>query len=221
MQPLASGRDAEVYDAGAALVLRRYRGPRDTVREGAVMHHARAHGVPVPLVHEVTTTDMVMERVDGPTLLDWALRRPVPRLRRAAHLLADLHARVAAVPAPAWLPAPLGDGDSLIHLDLHPLNVLMSARGPVIIDWTNAARGPAAADVAMTWVIMATSEIPGGTVLRTAAQLVRRLFVRRFLDRAGRAEAVALLPAVAAARLADRNVTDRERVAVRRLAESH
>ena len=221
MRLLAEGRDAQVFDAGGGLVLRRFRTPHDTLREAAVMHVARSAGVPVPAVHEVTATDMLMDRVDGPNLLDWALRRPVPRLGRAARLLADLHRRVAAVAAPEWLPAPVGPGDSLLHLDLHPLNVLVSEHGPVIIDWTNAARGPAAADVAQTWVIMATSEVPGGGVQRRLVELVRGRFVRRFLEYAGSDAAVALLPAVAAFRTRDPNVTDRERDAVRRLVGGH
>lgn len=218
MQLLAQGRDAQVFDAGAGLVLRRYREARDTVREAAVMGHARDHGVPVPAVHEVTATDIVMDRVDGPTLLDWAIHLPVPRLRMAARCLADMHAAVASVPAPDWLPAgPLGPGDSLVHLDLHPLNVLMTRDGPVIIDWTNATRGPAAADVAQTWIIMATSEIPGGAVKRWVVGAARSLFVRRFLARAGREAAQAMLPTAARYRLADRNVTEGERASIRRL----
>jgi aminoglycoside phosphotransferase (APT) family kinase protein len=218
---IARGREAEIVDAGPGLVLRRYRAPRCTVREAAVMQHAGAHGVRVPTVHEVTADGMVMERLDGPTLMDWALRRPVPRLRRAAHLLAEIHHTVHAVPALDWLPAPAGEGPALLHRDLHPLNVLMTADGPVVIDWTGAARGPAAADVAMAWVIMATSEIPGGAVTRTIAGLGRRLFVRGFLDRAGRHGAASLLHVTGALRIADPNVTDGERAAVRRLVEAH
>ena len=38
-------------------------------------------------------------------------------------------------------------GDRFLHLDLHPLNVIMSARGPIVIDWANASRGEALTDV--------------------------------------------------------------------------
>jgi hypothetical protein len=58
----------------------------------------------------------------------------------------------------------------------------------------------------MTWVIGATSGgVPG------------RLFVRTFLTYFDRAEIRRALPAAAEIRIADPNVTDKEREAVRRL----
>lgn len=48
----------------------------------------------------------------------------------------------------------------LLHRDLHSQNVILTSGGPVIIDWEGAARGPAVADVAMTWVVIGFSEIP-------------------------------------------------------------
>jgi thiamine kinase-like enzyme len=62
----------------------------------------------------------------------------------------QLHRQLHAIPAPADLPAPLGEGTSLVHLDLHPGNVLLTASGPVVIDWPNAGRGSGLADVACT-----------------------------------------------------------------------
>ena len=44
----------------------------------------------------------------------------------------------------------------MLHLDLHPGNVMFTARGPVVIDWTNARAGAPAADVAMAYLIMAS-----------------------------------------------------------------
>jgi len=217
---LARGRDAEVFEHGAGLVLRRYREPRETIREAAVMQLARDNGVPVPEVLEVTTTDIVMERIDGPTLIDWAIPSP-RRLRAAATILADLHERVHAIRAPDWLPQARGEGTALLHRDLHPLNVMMSASGPMLIDWANAARGPAESDVALTWVIMATSEVPGSLPMRVAAGLVRRRFVHRFLSRFDMTAVRAELADVGAARIADRNVTDHERERVRTLLAQH
>ena len=162
---IAGGRSADVYEAGDGRVLRRYRDgrPADRVaREAEVMAHARAHGVPVPEVFDVAGCDIVMERADGPTMLTVLGRRPLA-FRRQARLLARLHAVVHAVPAPEWLPAPFGDGDGaqvLLHRDLHPQNVILTADGPRIIDWEGAARGPAVADVAMTWVIVGFSSVP-------------------------------------------------------------
>ena len=74
---------------------------------------------------------------------------------RGARMLADLHDRLHAIPAPEWLPQMPGDGTSLVHLDLHPLNVIMHPdRGPVVIDWANASRGDALFDVGVTYVLL-------------------------------------------------------------------
>ena len=60
----------------------------------------------------------------------------------------------------------------MLHLDLHPLNVLMGPDGPVVIDWTNARPGPPGLDVAMTALILAgvslTGEVPAADELLTA-----------------------------------------------------
>ncbi|HKY50290.1 MAG TPA: phosphotransferase, partial [Candidatus Limnocylindria bacterium] len=66
---LASGRAADVYEFTDGLVLRRYRTDHDCVYEAAVMQHVRAHGYPAPEVVAVAGRDLVMERVDGPTML--------------------------------------------------------------------------------------------------------------------------------------------------------
>jgi thiamine kinase-like enzyme len=42
------------------------------------------------------------------------------------------------------------DGTSLCHYDVHPMNVIMSPRGPVIIDWMTACQGDPHADIART-----------------------------------------------------------------------
>jgi aminoglycoside phosphotransferase (APT) family kinase protein len=215
-RPLARGRDADVYDLGEGRVLRRYRRPGPTDRERRVMAHARAHGYPVPRVYASSATDMVMDRLHGPSMLDDLARRPW-RLVRHARTLAELHRRLHAIPAPADLPAPLGEGDRLVHLDLHPANVVLTADGPAVIDWPNAGRGDGLADVAATWVILRTSRLEGAAARRLLAALGQRLFASAFLAGFDRRQVLRHLPVVVAARLADRNVTDRERVLLRRL----
>jgi Ser/Thr protein kinase RdoA (MazF antagonist) len=160
------------------------------------MEHARAHGYPVPQVHEVRDDSLVLERVDGPTMLAELRRRPW-RMRGHARTLAELHHRLHAIS--------FEDGQ-LLHVDLHPDNVLLSGRGPVVIDWTNARAGKPAFDVAVTWVICATSGGPLG-----------RLFERYFLRHVDVAAARAELPAATEFRIADSNVTDAERARLRRM----
>jgi aminoglycoside phosphotransferase (APT) family kinase protein len=203
---LAAGRASEIFDLGDGRVLRRFRAGGDPEREALVMRHARANGYPVPRVIEVTPDALVLERIEGNTMLAELRRRPWT-LRRNARLLARLHARLHEIAAPPQLPA-AGTGDRLLHLDLHPDNVIMSPEGPFVIDWTNARRGDPALDVALTWVILATS---GG--------LRARAFLSWFLPHFVRDDVLAALPAAAERRVADTNVTDRERRAVRRFVE--
>jgi aminoglycoside phosphotransferase (APT) family kinase protein len=75
--------------------------------------------------------------------------------------------------------------DVLLHRDLHPQNVILTAGGPMIIDWEGAAYGPALADVAMTWVIIGFSDAPGPRVEALAVRGLRALFTRSFLRAAG------------------------------------
>ena len=108
---------------------------------------------------------VLFERVDGPTMLQTLAAEP-RRLPPCARLLAELHAdmhsnsislglplqrrrladkiqtaevlsnrlREAALKALETLP----DGDRLCHGDFHPGNVIMTVRGPMLIDWPDA-----------------------------------------------------------------------------------
>jgi aminoglycoside phosphotransferase (APT) family kinase protein len=218
---IGSGRSADVYEHGPGEVLRRYRAPRDTEREVAGMEHARRHGFPVAEAKAVSDTEIVMERLRGPTMLDAMERRPWTIGRQAA-LLADLHRRLHAIAAPDWLPTPVGEGSELLHLDLHPDNVILTEAGPSVIDWPNVARGPGLADVAYTWIILTTAAEPGGSLRgRLLARLGRRVFVGAFMrrfDAAERAEIEDRISVCAAARLADRVLPEPERRQMAQLA---
>jgi len=225
---LGSGRNADAYDIGDGRVLRRYRDGRDTravTREARVMTHARACGVPVPEVFDVSGADIVMERAVGPTMLDVLARRPWT-LRAHARELARLHDLVHQVPASglAWLAlrspfgAVPGDGHVLLHTDLHPQNVILTRTGPVIIDWEGASFGPAIADIALTWVVVGYSEIPPApriqtVVMRTFQSAFTRSFARAAgpLDESWRHTAIRL-------RLADPNLLPTEAVRLERMA---
>jgi aminoglycoside phosphotransferase (APT) family kinase protein len=218
---VGAGRSADVYDAGDGRVLRRYRDDRPpawVAREAEVMTHARAHGVPVPEVFDVAGSDIVMERADGPTMLNVLGQRPWT-VRAQARLLARLHATVHAVPPLDWLPAPFSDGHGtqvLLHRDLHPQNVILTADGPRIIDWEGAARGPAAADVAMTWVVVGFSVPPGGRLAAVKVRTMQGLFRRSFLAAAGPVDRTLLAEAVRQ-RLADRHLLPPERARLERV----
>jgi aminoglycoside phosphotransferase (APT) family kinase protein len=63
------------------------------------------------------------------------------------------------------------------------MNVMMTNRGPVVIDWTNAARGAPLTDVAMTYVLLTCPRAPGPSALRVGVQLPRLLIARVFMAR--------------------------------------
>ena len=217
---LASGRAADVYDLGDGTVLRRYRdvGP-DLEYEANVMRHVAAHGYPVPTVHSVDDADLVMDRIDGPTMMETLEAAPW-KLVWHARVLARLQRKLAKIPAPDWMLAPTaapGHPESVLHLDLHPMNVILSKRhGPVVIDWTNAAGGPAAFDAALTYVEIATFETTS-----TRDRIGQRVFIESF-KRFRRAEHFdAYLRPACDHRLADPGITPGERVAVAALRERH
>jgi len=219
---LASGRDSDIFEYGPGLVLRRARDGRSLESEGRTMDHVRRHGYPVPAVQEATEggTALVMERIDGPSMVQQIIRRPWT-MGSQARLLADLHTRLHAIEAAPWLPpAPGPRGRSLLHLDLHPLNVILSARGPVVIDWPNARRGDPAADIAMTWVLLDSGAIPAPAPLAAVLARFRSRFVRSFLAAVDVEAARRLVPTMVADKLRDRNMSEVECAAMRRLARS-
>ncbi|GAA1894492.1 phosphotransferase [Asanoa iriomotensis] len=150
MELIATGRDCDVYALGPDRVLRRSRFGRAAAPEADLMAHLAAAGYPVPLVFDADGPDLVMERLAGPTLLGAAMAGTVDAAG-IARILADLHHRLHALPARVAQDT----GDRILHLDLHPDNVMLTDRGPVLIDWANAAEGPPDRDVAMTLLIMA------------------------------------------------------------------
>lgn len=227
---LGHGRVVKLYRAGAR--------SDSAGHEAAAARLAHGSGVPTPDAVDVVTIDgrpgVVFERVDGPTVLEVIVSAPA-RVAALARDLARLHAEIHACGArelrgqrdrlrariervriaPAGVTAAalasldrLPDGGALCHGDFHPGNVVLTARGPVVIDWFDATRGEPAADVARTRVLVRFAAPPGAA----AASAIDR--VRAAFDDAYTAGYVALTAlsraaiddwtlAVAAARLAD------------------
>ncbi|HMJ63960.1 MAG TPA: phosphotransferase [Candidatus Binatia bacterium] len=116
---------------------------------------------------------IVFERVHGPSMVSEVEKRPWS-LFAAARQLAELHARLHDFDAPPELPsqreqieswidrapdfsaaekdvahrnlARLPAGKCICHGDFHPANIILSARGAMIIDWSRGTRGHALAD---------------------------------------------------------------------------
>ena len=214
---IASGRAADVFDIGDGKVLRRYRQPLDDVHErvrfeARLMRFVAERGVPVPEVYDVVDADLIMERIDGPTMLE-ALEAAPWKILWHARLLARLQKRVARIEAPDWMRATDGHGthaQRVLHLDLHPVTVILSQRhGAKVIDWTNAAAGPPGFDAALTFVEISTFEVTS-----SSDRVAQRLFAQAFRWFRGRRELDAFVEIACDHRLADAGITPAERIAV-------
>jgi Ser/Thr protein kinase RdoA (MazF antagonist) len=191
---------------------------------------------------------VLFERLVGPSLLQqvanrpWTLRRAVKtftdvQLAVHAHTVADgavpsqrarlvrqieeapsiaEGVRMAALQRLEQLP----DGDALCHGDYHPDNVLVTTRGPIIIDWASASRGHPLADVSQTELLLRIGEPPETRsrvergLLAGARGYVRRTCLRRYLRLrpARRAEFAAWRLPIAVARLAEEIPGERDKL---------
>jgi|SoiMethySBSTD1v2_1073268.scaffolds.fasta_scaffold65966_2 Ser/Thr protein kinase RdoA (MazF antagonist) len=192
---------------------------------------AHALGIPTARAEKIIEhqgrAGIVFERLQGPTLFHLALTRAEP-VERLAALLWDLgraihRCAVAGIPAiEARLAARIAraqgvpdrarhaalealhrvpGGKTLCHGDLHPMNVIVTERGPCVLDWVDAAQGPAAADAARTLLLL---ELARPAQIEPA---MRAAFVGAYRERlaaGGQMELIApwALP-VAVARLVD------------------
>ncbi len=153
---------------------------------------------------------LVMDHIEGGTLLAALERRPQTVLT-AARAMAQTHAALHRCSAPPALPElnarlrqqilqadPLSDalrepvldlldglpgGDRICHGDLHLDNLLGNWSEPVAIDWGDAARGAATADVARTVLLHQVGTLPSGTsrFFRGLTRAGRGLLCARYL----------------------------------------
>jgi hypothetical protein len=139
-------------------------GPRTRMDKELAAAAAASTVVPVPAVVDRVDlgdlTGLLLPRVSGvpaAELVDCSVAEAFRRGRSCG----ALHSRLATVRAPAGLPsvgeaAVAGAEPVLLHLDLHPLNVLVDPDGQVVavLDWANAAVGPADLELARTASIL-------------------------------------------------------------------
>jgi aminoglycoside phosphotransferase (APT) family kinase protein len=219
---LASGRDGDIFELGddGTLVLWRTRDGRSLASEARILEHVHAAGLPVPKVHELRAddTELVMERIHGPTMVQAFAKAPW-KLRSHSRVLADLNNRVHEVDGPSWLDQLPDGGDRLVHLDIHPLNVIYSPTGPVLIDWTNASRGCWQTDVAHTWLIIASADVSEEGFLARLGGPVKTLVAKWVVDEFDRDAIVPYLRPVADERAQDRNMHPSEIAAMYRIVE--
>jgi aminoglycoside phosphotransferase (APT) family kinase protein len=216
---IGKGFCSDVYAWGNGRVLKLFHGrvaPDRAARKYAVTRAIHAAGVPSPAVYDLIEVQgrrgIVLERIDGPSLLGHTQVRPWS-IFGAVRLLAELHARIHRCPAPAGLPslreritegieasdapetdkqaardrlAALPDGTALCHNDFHPGNVLMTPKGPLVIDWDSAGRGDPFGDVACTSRLMRTARLPPWSpghahlLLACLRPLMHRSYLKRY-----------------------------------------
>lgn len=148
------GAAGQTWAAGAHVL--RVRPPGALERELAACTAAGAV-LPVPrfvdLVHLETVSAVLVERLPGMAAGELDGLAPEDATKRGL-ACGRVYAALAEVLAPAVLPLATGlvatagaggapEGDRLLHLDLHPFNVLVDEAGQVcgVIDWANAAAG--------------------------------------------------------------------------------
>lgn len=212
----------------------------ETEHEARITEAAHKAGLPVPAVKEVMEVEgrggIVFEQVEGPIMSKAVASKPW-KLSHYASMMAELHARMHSCQIP-WLPSQreylkmlirdrvslpvhmkeallellerLSDGNALCHGDFHPGNIIISAQGPVIIDWLTANRGNPLADVARTSLILRVGVPPGvGAVLRRlmllGASLLNSIYLKRYAQVGlfSPEEMKKWLPLLASARLAE------------------
>ena len=176
--------------------------------------HAAGVPVPAAyeVVEQDGRCGIVFERVDGVSLLQLVEQKPW-KLFWSARLLAELHAQVHRHTAPAELPTQreqletwlrkaldftpaerkaaeeslvlVPSGNTVCHGDMHPANILLTSRGPVIIDWTSGRRGDPLVDVARTCVLFESAKLPPDArwYMHVLLALARRLLHRTYLSR--------------------------------------
>jgi thiamine kinase-like enzyme len=163
---------------------------QDDVVTGMTREHAEALARAEARFHAV-----LWDRTDAPAV-EWlpAWRGDVALRRRlTAERLPVFMARYGERLAPSVremaseLPRLLGDAyagleegpQTVVHADLHAENVLFRPTGePVILDWTDASRGPAAADVARLLV-----EAPTIDARRAHEDDLLRVYVAELAER--------------------------------------
>ena len=162
----------------------------DARREAHVTQLVGQTGFYVPQVVAITEWQscpgIVYEYIDGQTLLQ-KLGPHLWQAFQAAWQFADLHVEMhqysqpmlpdlrpqlrrmiqSASPLSSWLKSmaihaldQLSDGTSVCHGDYHFANILMSHRGPIVIDWPNACQGDRLADVARASLVLRYASIP-------------------------------------------------------------
>ena len=191
---------------------------REAEREAAQARIAHAAGLRTPAVVELVTVEgrygIIYERVVGPTMMQEIMVNPgqlIPMAALLAELQATMHTQhVSGLPrqrqrlqqqigrAEGLTPElkrevltfldGLPDDHVLCHGDFHPENILMTAEGPVIIDWVDTSQGYPLADVARTSLLLRLGTLPAHLSeaerqeITKGRQLLHETYLERYLQ---------------------------------------
>jgi uncharacterized protein (TIGR02172 family) len=168
-------------------------------------------GLPVPAVHEIIKLrgryGILYDRIEGQSMLKELMSTP-SKLRQYATLFAHLHMRIHSVQVKD-LPSQhqklrrkicrakslpynlkqetlrflqdLPDSNMLCHGDFHPENILMSNRGPIVIDWIDATIGKPEADIARTLILVGYGKPAYPNFNTKQLHSTRSQFIRTYL----------------------------------------
>jgi len=181
--------------------------------EARIAHAVFDSGVPSPAPGEIIDVDgrcgLIYERLEGISMLQDMNARPWLLFKHAyslAKLQVQIHQKsIAKLPtykerlkydirnasqiSEDWrikissLLEGLPDGKNLCHGDYHPGNVIMTERGPVVIDWMTACSGSPWADVARSSLLLSIGAKAAGKQVRPIIRLVVKLYHRTYLNR--------------------------------------
>ena len=211
------GSEWELRHYGPDHVIRTSPHGSDLSREAEALETVGSAGFPAPELSErLTPSSIVIERIDGPTMLEDLTSRPWT-LNRHAKNLARLHKALGSIGAPSsW--EGVSEGESVVHLDLHPGNIKMSNGTPVVLNWGRSARGSSSFDAAVTYVILRTAESRNNRLARLLISSLRKRFANVFIKEFGVTEVLSHVREAAELRLLDTNLSVAEREAVFALA---
>jgi serine/threonine protein kinase len=108
-----------------------------------------------------------MERLAGPAMVE-AYAAGLIDAAEGGELLAGLLRQLHAIPGRRSASA----GHRILHLDLHPENVMLTPDGPRVIDWSNTEEGDPALDWGMSAVILAQVAVGGEPIAGPAHELL-------------------------------------------------
>jgi aminoglycoside phosphotransferase (APT) family kinase protein len=203
-------------------------------------------GVPSPAPGEIVEVDgrrgLVYERLDGISMLRDLNARPWMVLKHAralAELQVEIHQKVSTglpsykdrlrddIRSTAQLNESLRkksfallevlpNRHNICHGDFHPGNVLLTKKGPIVIDWMTACTGSPWADVARTSLILSIGVKAAGKQVRPIVRMTVKLYQRVYLNRYKilvpdrEKEMERWIPVIAAARLNEEILPERE-----------